>query len=189
MDTIGILGAGAMGSGIAHVAAAAGHNVILCDNLTIALAKAGKSMQASLKTLTERGKISDADAYSLFSRVKFTDHMSEFRNCTMVIEAIQEVIEPKQLAFKSMEAIVDEDAILASNTSSLSISAMGAQLRHPERILGVHFFNPAPMMRLVEIIPALQTTAEVVERGERHARFYREPRSTAVLWGSAAHVR
>lgn len=155
-----------MGSGIAQVAAAAGHNVILCDNLTIALAKAGKGMQASLKTLTERGKISDADAYSLFSRIKFTDHMSEFRNCCMVIEAIQEEIEPKQLAFKSMEAIVEEDAILASNTSSLSISAMGAQLRHPERILGVHFFNPAPMMRLVEIIPALQTHADVVERGK-----------------------
>lgn len=167
MDTIGILGAGAMGSGIAQVAAAAGHNVVLCDNLTIALAKAGKSMQASLKSLTERGKISDSDAYSLFSRVKFTDHMSEFRNCSMVIEAIQEEIEPKQLAFKSMEAIVEEDAILASNTSSLSISAMGAQLRHPERILGVHFFNPAPMMRLVEIIPALQTQADVVERGKK----------------------
>lgn len=165
MDTIGILGAGAMGSGIAQVAAAAGHNVILCDNLTIALAKAGKSMQASLKTLTEKGKMSDSDAYSLFSRIKFTDHMSDFRDCSMVIEAILEEIEPKQLAFKSMEAIVSETAILASNTSSLSISAMGAQLRHPERILGVHFFNPAPMMRLVEIIPALQTDAEVVERG------------------------
>ena len=167
MDTIGILGAGAMGSGIAQVAAAAGHNVVLCDNLTIALSKAGKSIQASLKTLTERGKISDAEAYSLFSRIKFTDHMSEFRNCAIVIEAIQEDIEQKQIAFKSMEAIMEETAIIASNTSSLSISAMGANLRHPERILGVHFFNPAPMMRLVEIIPALQTNAQTVERGKQ----------------------
>lgn len=167
MDTIGILGAGAMGSGIAQVAAAAGHNVIVCDNLTIALSKSGKGIQGSLKTLTDRGKISDADAYSLFSRIRFTDHMSEFRNCSIVIEAIQEDIEQKQIAFKSMEAIMSETAIIASNTSSLSISAMGAHLRHPERILGVHFFNPAPMMRLVEIIPAIQTNAETVERGKK----------------------
>lgn len=167
MDTIGILGAGAMGSGIAQVAAAAGHNVIVCDNLTIALSKSGKGIQGSLKTLTDRGKISDADAYSLFSRIRFTDHMSEFRNCSIVIEAIQEDIEQKQIAFKSMEAIMSETAIIASNTSSLSISAMGAHLRHPERILGVHFFNPAPMMRLVEIIPAIQTNPETVERGKK----------------------
>lgn len=166
MDSIGILGAGAMGSGIAQVAAAAGHNVVVCDNLTIALSKAGKNIQATLKMLVERGKITDAEAYSLFSRIKFTDHMSEFRNCSLVIEAIQEDIEQKQIAFKSMEAIVEESAIIASNTSSLSISAMGAHLRHPERILGVHFFNPAPMMRLVEIIPALQTKPEIVERGK-----------------------
>jgi len=166
MDSIGILGAGAMGSGIAQVAAAAGHNVVVCDNLTIALSKAGKNIQATLKMLVERGKMTDAEAYSLFSRIKFTDHMSEFRNCSLVIEAIQEDIDQKKIAFKSMEAIVEESAIIASNTSSLSISAMGAHLRHPERILGVHFFNPAPMMRLVEIIPALQTKPEIVERGK-----------------------
>lgn len=156
-----------MGSGIAQVAAAAGHEVVVCDNLTIALSKAGKGIQTSLKTGVEKGKITDADAYSLFSRIRFTDHMSEFRNCSIVIEAILEDIEQKQIAFKSMEAIVDERTILASNTSSLSISAMGAQLKHPERILGVHFFNPAPIMRLVEIIPGLQTNPEVVERGKK----------------------
>ena len=167
MDTIGILGAGAMGSGIAQVAAAAGHEVVICDNLTIALSKSGKGIQASLKTGVEKGKLTDAEAYSLFSRVRFTDHMSEFRNCSIVIEAIVEEIEQKQIAFKSMEAIVDERTILASNTSSLSISAMGAQLKHPERILGVHFFNPAHVMRLVEIIPGLQTNPEVVEHGKK----------------------
>lgn len=164
MDTIGILGAGAMGSGIAQVAAAAGHNVIICDNLTIALAKAGKGIQSSLKMLVDKGRMSDSDAYSLNSRIKFTDHMSEFRKCSLVIEAIVEEVEQKQIAFKSMEAIVDVGTILASNTSSLSISAMGAHLRHPERLLGVHFFNPAPLMRLVEIIPALQTDQGVLDR-------------------------
>ena len=164
MDTIGILGAGSMGSGIAQVAAAAGHNVIICDNLTIALAKSGKLIQGSLKMMVDKGKITDSDAYSLHSRIKFTDHMSEFRKCSLVIEAIVEEVDQKQIAFKSMEAIVDTGTILASNTSSLSISAMGAHLRHPERLLGVHFFNPAPLMRLVEIIPALQTDEGVLDR-------------------------
>lgn len=167
MNIIGILGAGAMGSGIAQVAAAAGHPVVLCDQFTISLSKAGKSIKASLQALKERGKISAEDADLLYSRIKFTDQMSEFRHCAIVIEAIQEDIEQKQIAFKSLEAILEETAIIASNTSSLSISAMGAQLRHPERILGVHFFNPAPMMRLVEIIPALQTDPEVIERGKQ----------------------
>jgi len=166
MNTIGILGAGAMGSGIAQVAAAAGHNVVICDNLTIALSKAGKGIQSTLKTSVDKGKFTDAEAYSLYSRIKFTDHMSDFRDCTMVIEAIVEDIDQKQIAFKSMEAIVDPETILASNTSSLSISAMGAQLKTPERILGVHFFNPAPMMRLVEIIPGIQTDPAVILKGK-----------------------
>lgn len=164
MNTIGILGAGAMGSGIAQVAAAAGNKVVICDTMTLALTKATKNIQGSLKTMVEKSKLTDADAYSLFSRIKFSDHMSDFRECSIVIEAIVEDIEQKQIAFRSMEAILREDAILASNTSSLSISAMGAQLRHPERILGVHFFNPAPIMRLVEIIPAIQTDPDVVTR-------------------------
>ncbi|HNL38870.1 MAG TPA: 3-hydroxyacyl-CoA dehydrogenase NAD-binding domain-containing protein, partial [Saprospiraceae bacterium] len=92
MDTIGILGAGAMGSGIAQVAARYGHNVIVCDNLTPALSKSGKGIQATLKTLVEKGKMTDADAYSLFSRIRFTDHMSDFRDCCLVIEAIVEDI-------------------------------------------------------------------------------------------------
>jgi 3-hydroxybutyryl-CoA dehydrogenase len=153
-----------MGSGIAQVAAAAGHNVVICDTHTLALSKAGKGIQASLKMGVDKGKFSDADAYSMFSRIRFTDHMSDFRQCPLVIEAIVEDIEQKQIAFKSIETIVDEHTILGSNTSSLSISAMGAQMRHPERILGVHFFNPAPLMRLVEIIPALQTEPYIVER-------------------------
>jgi 3-hydroxybutyryl-CoA dehydrogenase len=166
MDKIGILGAGAMGSGIAQVAAAAGHEVVICDNLTIALSKSGKGIQASLKTLVDKGKMTDNDAYSMFSRIHYTDHMSDFRDCSIVIEAIVEEIDHKQIAFKSMEAIVDSTTILASNTSSLSISAMGAQIRHPHRIVGIHFFNPAPLMRLVEIIPAIQTAPDVVAQAK-----------------------
>lgn len=167
MDTIGILGAGSMGSGIAQVAASVGHKVVICDNLTIALSKSGKNIQGTLKSLVDKGKMTDSNAYEMFSRIKFSDHMSDFKDCSMVIEAIVEDIEPKQIAFKSMEAIVSENTILASNTSSLSISAMGAQLKHPQRIIGVHFFNPAPLMRLVEIIPGLQTEPTVLERARK----------------------
>ncbi|MFM7400481.1 MAG: 3-hydroxyacyl-CoA dehydrogenase family protein, partial [Bacteroidota bacterium] len=167
MDTIGILGAGSMGNGIAQVAASVGHNVVICDNLTIALSKSGKNIQGTLKSLVDKGKMTDSSAYEMFSRIKFSDHMSDFKDCSMVIEAIVEDIEPKQIAFKSMEAIVSENTILASNTSSLSISAMGAQLKHPQRIIGVHFFNPAPLMRLVEIIPGLQTEPAVLERARK----------------------
>ncbi len=164
MTTIGILGAGAMGGGIAQVAAAAGHKVIVCDHLSLALNKCNKNMQGTLKTLVEKGKMTDAEAYAMNSRITYTDHMSDFESCVMVIEAIAEDIEAKQVAFRSVETMVTKDAIIASNTSSLSISAMGAQLSHPERIIGVHFFNPAPLMRLVEIIPALQTNAATMEK-------------------------
>jgi 3-hydroxybutyryl-CoA dehydrogenase len=164
MDTIGILGAGAMGSGIAQVAAAAGHQVVMCDHLAPVLHKCTKNIQITLKQLVDKGKLSDADAYALNSRIRFSDHMSDFKDCTMVIEAIAEDMEAKQISFKSMEAVVAENAILASNTSSLSISAMGANLKHPERVIGIHFFNPAPLMRLVEIIPAIQTSPEIADK-------------------------
>jgi len=167
MEIIGILGAGAMGSGIAQVAASRGHQVVVCDNLTPALKKSGKNMQAALATLVEKGKMTNEESDVLMGKIQYTDHMSDFRDCSVVIEAIVEDIELKRIAFKGVEAMVSDDTIIGSNTSSLSVSAMGAQLKHPERILGIHFFNPAPLMRLVEIIPALQTDTPVIERARK----------------------
>ena len=164
METIGVLGAGSMGSGIAQVAAAAGHEVVVCDHIMPALTRASKKIQESLKKGVEKGKIEEAEANAIISRIRFTDHMSDFRDCSLVIEAIVEDVEQKKIAFKSMEAAVSRDTILASNTSSLSIAAMGAHLKAPDRILGIHFFNPATLMRLVEIIPAIQTDPAVVAR-------------------------
>lgn len=164
MEIIGILGAGAMGSGIAQVAASRGHQVVVCDNLTPALKKSGKNLQAALATLVDKGKMTNAESDALLGKIQYTDHMSDFRDCSVVIEAIVEDIELKRIAFKGVEAMVSDDTIIGSNTSSLSVSAMGAQLKHPERILGIHFFNPAPLMRLVEIIPALQTAPPIIER-------------------------
>lgn len=156
-----------MGSGIAQVAASCGHQVVVCDNLTPALKKSGKNLQATLQNLIDKGKMNTDDSEALFGRIQYTDHMSDFRDCSVVIEAIVEDIEVKRIAFKGVEAMVPPDTIIASNTSSLSISAMGAQLKHPERTLGIHFFNPAPLMRLVEIIPALQTEPVYIERARK----------------------
>jgi 3-hydroxybutyryl-CoA dehydrogenase len=164
MEIVGVLGAGAMGSGIAQVAAANGHRVIVCDNLSPVLKKSSKNLKATLQELVAKGKTTYEEAEALQSRITYSDHMSEFRDCSIVIEAITEDLEAKQIAFKSLEAMVAPDTLLASNTSSLSISAIGASLQHPERTLGIHFFNPAPVMRLVEIIPALQTDPRNVER-------------------------
>ncbi len=153
-----------MGSGIAQVAAANGHRVIVCDNLSPVLKKSSKNLKATLQELVAKGKTTHEEAEALQSRITYSDHMSEFRDCSIVIEAITEDLEAKQIAFKSLEAMVAPNTLLASNTSSLSISAIGASLQHPERTLGIHFFNPAPVMRLVEIIPALQTDPQNVER-------------------------
>jgi 3-hydroxybutyryl-CoA dehydrogenase len=167
MDSIGILGAGAMGTGIAQVAAHAGHDVVICDNHNNALAKARKKLDETLRKQVEKGKLESSEAYALQSRIKFTDHMSHFNSCKLVIEAIVEDLEVKQIAFRSLDAIVPEHCILASNTSSLSISAIAAHLKKPSRIIGIHFFNPATVMKLVEIIPALQTDPIVVEESRK----------------------
>jgi 3-hydroxybutyryl-CoA dehydrogenase len=162
--SIGVLGAGAMGSGIAQLAAHAGHPVVICDNNTAACAKSRKKLDETLKILVEKGKMTGGEAYALQSRIKYTDHMSDFRECKLVIEAIIEEVEPKQIAFRSLDAVVSQETILASNTSSLSISAIGAPLKHPERMIGIHFFNPAPLMQLVEIIPAIQTDDATIQK-------------------------
>lgn len=164
MEIVGVLGAGAMGSGITQVAAANGHKVVVCDNLSPALRKSCKNLKETLAGLVEKGKMTVSESEALMNRIVYTDHMSEFRDCDIVIEAIVEDLETKQIAFKSLEAVVSPETILATNTSSLSVSAIAAQLQHPERALGIHFFNPAPIMRLVEIIPALQTDSKYLEK-------------------------
>lgn len=151
-----------MGSGIAQVAAAAGHEVHLFDVQHLAMTRMTRKMQETLKGLVEKGKLSDADSYALFSRLKFCESMSGLGQCDLIIECIVEDLAIKQVAFRSLEAVIDEKTVLASNTSSLPITAIAAQLRHPERMLGIHFFNPAALMKLVEIIPAMQTTPDVV---------------------------
>lgn len=164
-EAIGIAGAGAMGSGIAQVAAQSGHPVYLYDTSLEALKKAELSLQKILARLVEKGKIHEDEADETLSRITYVQSIEDFNHCSMAIEAIVEDLDIKKNFFASMEAIVDEDCILATNTSSLSVASIAAACKKPERVMGIHFFNPAPLLPLVEIVAAVQSSEEVVARG------------------------
>jgi len=163
---IGVLGSGSMGSGIAQVAATAGHEVILFDNNKDALNLASQKLQKILNRLVEKGRIDDATAKAIFGRIYMVNNMKAYKDCGLVIEAIIENLEIKKSVFQKLEKIVSDDCILASNTSSLSIASIAAACEKSERVIGIHFFNPAPLMKLVEIIPAVQTANEVLEKSQ-----------------------
>jgi 3-hydroxybutyryl-CoA dehydrogenase len=158
---IGIIGSGAMGSGIAQVAAQAGHDVVVFDQQQSALDRAENALKSTFAKLVEKGKISEQDSASIFGRVAFRETIDSLSSCGLVIEAIVENLDVKKKVFQSLETLVTADCILATNTSSLSVTAIAAACSKPERFIGIHFFNPAPLMPLVEIIPALQTNAEL----------------------------
>lgn len=155
---VGVLGAGSMGAGIAQIAAVETHQVLLVDLNADALENAKTSLTKVLSRLEEKGRISSAD--EVINRIIFSQKITDFSHCDIVIEAIIENIEVKQKVFTSLEGIVSANCILASNTSSLSIAAIASACSMPERVIGIHFFNPAPLMPLVEIIPAVQTSEE-----------------------------
>jgi 3-hydroxybutyryl-CoA dehydrogenase len=161
--TIGIIGSGAMGAGIAQVVATAGHPVRLLDQNAAALEKATSSIAVSLRRLAEKGKLTPEAAEVAVARLHPTETMADFADCGLVIEAIVEDLGVKQQVFRGVEAIVSADCWLASNTSSLSITAIAAACQRPERFVGIHFFNPAPLMQLVEVVPAVQTRAGLAE--------------------------
>ena len=161
---IGVLGSGAMGTGIAQIAATAAYEVIIFDANQTALEKAKQSLQAILLKLSEKGKISTEEMQNILGRIYFAKQMSDFADCEMVIEAIIEDLAIKQSVFQDLEKIVGKNCILATNTSSLSIASIAAACQHAERVVGIHFFNPVPLMELVEIIPAVQTAENVIEK-------------------------
>ena len=160
---IGIVGAGAMGTGIAQVAAQAGCQVIINDLQEPALERSKNSLKSTFLKLVEKGKINSADAEALMSRFSFSTEMTSLADCQLVIEAAVENLDIKKKIFAFLDQQCGEDCVLASNTSSLSITALAAACTKPERVMGVHFFNPAPLMPLVEIIPALQSDIHLVE--------------------------
>lgn len=164
---IGVVGAGAMGSGIAQIAAQNGHEVCLNDTNLPAVSRAKLGHQKIFTRLIEKGRMKEGEDKEIIDRVCYTKDLNDLRNCDLIIEAVIEDLEVKKTIFKKLQYITPDDAILASNTSSLSIASISSLLDNPSRALGIHFFNPAPLMPLVEIIPAVTTDAEVVERARK----------------------
>ena len=157
----GVIGSGAMGSGIAQVAASAGHKVLVYDNNQNALKKAGETLKASLSKLVEKQKITPEQQKAVLSNITFVSTLTELSGCDLVIEAIVENLDIKKTVFSALEKIVKQNCVLASNTSSLSITSIAAACEKPGRVLGIHFFNPATLMPLVEIIPGIATDPEL----------------------------
>ena len=161
---VGIIGAGTMGSGIAQVAATSGCNVKVFDLNGGALSKAENKLEKILNRLIEKGKIDLAEKERIQSNIQYVDALKNLSESDLIIEAIIEDIDIKQNVFIELEYIVSQDCIIASNTSSLSIASIASTLQKSQRCIGIHFFNPAPLMKLVEIIPAIQTSQEVLEK-------------------------
>ena len=155
---VGVLGAGTMGAGIAQVAAQNGSEVVLVDLSQEMLTKAETNLDKILARLVEKKSISEDEKINIQGRITYSTDIKDFKTSKIVIEAIVEKLEVKHSVFANLEVIVSQDCILASNTSSLSIASIGSVLKNPSRIIGIHFFNPAPLMPLVEIIPAVQTS-------------------------------
>ena len=161
MKNIGVIGAGTMGIGIAQVAAQNWNHVVLVDTNQEVLDKAKFNLDKTLTKLVEKQKITQEDSTKILRLIEFTTNYEALKSADLVIEAIIENISVKHSVFSQIESIVSPKCILASNTSSLSIASISSVLKNPERMLGIHFFNPAPLMALVEIIPGVRTSNEV----------------------------
>ncbi|MBB3120607.1 3-hydroxyacyl-CoA dehydrogenase PaaH [Pseudoduganella violacea] len=160
-SVVAVIGSGAMGSGIAQIAAAAGHTVRLFDTRAEAALKAIADIGAVYAKLVEKGKMSAADADAARARLHAASGLAEMADAALVVEAIVENLDAKRALFADLEAIVGESAILATNTSSISVTAIAARLRHPQRLVGMHFFNPVPLMALVEVISGVASDPAV----------------------------
>jgi 3-hydroxybutyryl-CoA dehydrogenase len=160
---VGVLGAGTMGAGIAQVAAQNNCEVVLVDLNQEMLTKAEVSLDSILNRLLVKGSISEDEKGNIQGRITYSTDIQDFKSCKIIIEAIVENIDVKHKVFAELEKIVSADCILASNTSSLSIASIGSALKKADRVIGIHFFNPAPLMPLVEIIPAVQTSQSTLE--------------------------
>ena len=177
---IAVVGSGAMGSGIAQVAASAGHQVLLFDTRTEAADKAILEIRKTYAKLVEKGRMTAENADLAGQRLKRIGTLQEAAQAALVVEAIVENLDAKRALFTELEGIVEDDCILATNTSSISVTAIAALLRHPERLVGMHFFNPVPLMALVEVISGIATDKAVADTTY----------ATAEAWGkNPVHAR
>lgn len=161
---VAVIGAGTMGSGIAQVALMAGCEVILCDTNQDSLEKAKSGIGNNFVKLREKGKLDIEQSVMLLDKLHYTTQLEAAAGADLVIEAIVENLAVKKEVFLKLESIVSQQCILATNTSSLSVTSIAGTVRHPQRVIGIHFFNPANIMKLVEIIPAVQTDISVTAK-------------------------
>lgn len=160
---VAVIGSGTMGSGIAQVAATSGCEVKIYDTNQDALARSKANLEITLSKLVEKLKIEESEKFRITNNISYVHSMSELSYSDLVIEAVIENIAIKRKLFSELENYVSPETILASNTSSLSIASIAASCQKPERVIGIHFFNPAPLMQLVEVIPAIQTSDNVLK--------------------------
>ena len=167
---IAVVGTGAMGRGIAQIAAQAGSTVTLYDTQTSAMAAAQQGIHAQWDKLQEKGRMPSEAVAACKARIQCATALTDLAGCDLVVEAIVEKLEVKAALFAQLEEIVATDAVLASNTSSLSITAIAAKLKNPQRVAGYHFFNPVPLMKVVEVIAGLRTDSTVCTQLSAYAR-------------------
>ena len=167
IERVGVVGAGLMGAGIAEVCAKAGVNVTVCD-VNAAAVEAGRSrIETSLERAVNSGKLSDDARMASLAQISFVTDIGELADRQMVVEAVREIEDEKLDVFRNLgKIVIDEQAILASNTSSIPIMKLAMATDRPEHVVGLHFFNPVPVMRLVELIPSIVTSSEVADRAE-----------------------
>lgn len=168
-ERIAVLGAGTMGNGIAHVFARAGHSVTLVDLSEAALSGALTTIRKNLAREVTKQKLTGAEAEAAVERIKLSTNLEHVADCMLVVEAATERFEVKAEIFRTLDRLLPPAAVLASNTSSISITRLAAVTQRPEQVIGMHFFNPVPVMRLVELIRSLQTSQATFDRAQELA--------------------
>jgi 3-hydroxybutyryl-CoA dehydrogenase len=169
IEKVAVLGGGLMGSGIAESTAVAGLSVIVRDVDATAIGGARRRIEKSLGAAVERGKVGEAAAAEILNRIAYTDELEDIADADLVVEAVPENAELKANILAQVAGIVSEETLISSNTSSIPIAQLAAGLPRPERVLGLHFFSPVPVMRLVEVVTALDTSEETVEAAKDFA--------------------
>ncbi len=169
-DSVAVIGTGTMGTGVAEVAARAGHPVLLLDAEPGAATRATTRLAARLDREVARGRLRSEEAADVLARIRVVEHPEDLSGCALVIESVSEDLGVKRQVIRAAEEVVSEDALIATNTSSLSVTAIGSALRRPDRLVGLHFFNPAPRMELVEVVRGDATDTKVLDAAADLAR-------------------
>jgi 3-hydroxybutyryl-CoA dehydrogenase len=159
-ETIGVIGAGTMGNGIAQTAAKAGFNVVMCDVQQEYVDKGFQNIEKSLDRFIKKETMTEDEKADVLGRIKKTTSLDDLKDCGLVVEAATESFEIKKQIFEKLDQVCGPDAILSSNTSSISITKIAATTKRPDKVIGMHFFNPVPLMKLVEVIRGIATSDE-----------------------------